>query len=320
MTKRMVTAGSPAPATIDSDLNALIDPKPLAGFGRDWTRWAGPAMSLLILGAAAYQFRQINIRELVALVPGGLSRGSLFWATFVAYYSAGPVSEWVIFRRLWQLPVGGLAALFRKLVSNSLLLGYLGEVYFYAWARARAKMVAAPFGAVKDVAVLSALTGNVVTLLMVLVAAPVFLSLHLDLSARTLGISIAVMLGSSFAMMLFRNRLFSLPRRLLWFVTAIHVARILVMIGLSALLWHLILPSVALGWWLLLATLNQLVSRLPLIPNKDVVFAGIALFLVGHDGEIVDAVALVASLMFAAHLLVGATLGLSELLRAERTA
>ena len=51
-------------------------------------------------------------------------------------------------------------------------------------------------------------------------------------------------------------------------------ARIAATIGLSALLWHLILPSVALGWWLLLATLRQLVSRLPLVPNKDVVFDG----------------------------------------------
>lgn len=301
---------------IEQDLQALIDPKPLMGLGRDWTRWVGPLFSVLILGVAAFQLRGVNVEDLLALVPKSL----LFWLTFVVYYSTTPVAEWIIFRRLWELPVGGLVALFRKLVSNNLLLGYSGEVYFYAWARARAKMVAAPFGAVKDVAVLSALTGNVVTLVMVLAAAPVFLSLHLPVSNRTMGISIAVMLGSSFAMMLFRRRLFSLPPRELWFVTAVHLVRIFVGIGLSALLWHLILPTVELGWWLLLATLSQLVSRLPLVPNKDVVFASIAFLLVGHDGEIATAVALVASLNLAANLLVGATLGLQGLVRQERAA
>jgi hypothetical protein len=48
----------------------------------------------------------------------------------------GPVSEWVIYRHLWRIPFSGLGALLRKLVSNELLLGYLGEVQFYAW-RAR---------------------------------------------------------------------------------------------------------------------------------------------------------------------------------------
>jgi hypothetical protein len=78
----------------------------------------------------------------------------------------GPVSEWVIYRHLWRIPFSGLGALLRKLVSNELLLGYLGEVQFYAWARARLNMVAAPFGAIKDVTILSALTGNIVTLVM----------------------------------------------------------------------------------------------------------------------------------------------------------
>lgn len=316
MAKLMATAALEGAngALIDGDLRPH-DGGPLAVFG-EWTRWAGPLVSLLILGMAAYQLRRINVHELISLVPGSL----FFWAVFAIYYSANPLSEWVIFRRLWNLPVAGLAALYRKLVSNELLLGYLGEVYFYAWARARANLVAAPFGAVKDVAVLSALTGNVVTLGMAIAAAPVFLSLHLGLNGHTLAVSVAVMIGSSSAMMLLGRRLFSLPRSALWFVAVIHLARIVGVIALSALLWHLVLPAVSLSWWLLLATLRQLVSRLPFVPNKDVVFAGAAMYFVGHDAGPIDAVTLVASLILLANLLVGAMLGLAELLRGEQAA
>ena len=51
------------------------------------------------------------------------------------------------YRKLWGLPFSGIAALLRKMVSNELLLGYLGEVQFYAWARSRLNMATAPFGA-----------------------------------------------------------------------------------------------------------------------------------------------------------------------------
>ncbi len=80
-------------------------------------------------------------------------------------------------------------------------------------------------------------------------------------------------------------------------------------------MWHILLPAVALSWWLLLGTLRQLVSRLPFLPNKDVVFAGLAVFFVGNDVSIASAMALMAALLLAANLLVGAVLGVSELAR-----
>jgi hypothetical protein len=65
-----------------------------------------------------------------------------------------------------------MAALHKKRISNEVLLGYSGEAYFYAWARQRTQMVAAPFGAVKDVTILSAIAGNAITLIMMIAALP----------------------------------------------------------------------------------------------------------------------------------------------------
>jgi len=299
---------------IEAAIGHVIDPSPLVEKGRNWTKWAGPAISLLILVAVSYQLRHLNYRSLYALLPSN----PLFWATFLAFYLIGPASEWVIFRRLWSLPAEGFAALLRKLVSNEILLGYLGEVYFYTWARRNAHVSAAPFGAIKDVAILSALTGNVFTLLMVLVSAPILGSLHLGMDRTAFVASALFILGSSIAALVLRKRLFTLPRRELWFVTAAHVARIVLSTLLAAIMWHLLLPAVALSWWLLLATARQLLSRLPFLPNKDVVFAGLAAFLVGFDQQIVAAITLVASLILGAHLLVGASLGLSALFNESR--
>lgn len=294
-----------------TDSSGRIDPLPLTAEAHNRSIWLSYLISAAILCGCLYQFRFVDVGRIQALVP----RTLIFWLTFVAYYLAAPASEWIIFRRLWVLPPTGLATLVRKLVCNEILLGYSGEVYFYAWARRHAHVTNAPFGAIKDVTILSALAGNLFTLMMVTVAAPLLLTLQLGANGGAFVLSGAFVLLSSFATLLLRRRLFSLPRHELWIVTGIHLARIATTTVLAAAMWHLLLPAVAVGWWLLLATFRQLLSRLPFLPNKDLVFAGLATFIVGHDGSIVAAMALMATLILAAHLLAGAGLGTLGLLR-----
>jgi hypothetical protein len=148
---------------------------------------------------------------------------------------------------------------------------------------------------------------------------PLLAALPAGLHMQPLVASVGVVIATSLAAMLLRHRLFSLPRRDLWFVSALHLARILGGTFLSAAMWHMLLPNVALSAWLMLATLRLLVSRLPLIPNKELVFAGLALFLIGRDAQTAQAMALMASLVLAAHLIVGVALGIGELAGAART-
>jgi hypothetical protein len=286
---------------------------PFIETGRNWTRWIGPVVSILILAVAVYQLRTIDFYGLFGMLPSGPT----FWLIFGLSYLASPLSEWIIFHRLWSLPIDGFPPLVRKLVSNEILLGYLGEVYFYAWARQNARIKAAPFGAIKDVTILSAVVGNLFTLLLVVGAIPLFGVLHLGLSNRAFAASTIFLLLSSLAILALRKRLFSLPRAQLWFVVGVHSARVIATTVLAATMWHLVLPAVALSWWLLLATLRQLLSRLPLLPNKDLVFAGIAAFLIGPAQQITAAMTLMATLILAGHLAVGGVLGMSELFNRE---
>lgn len=297
-------------------IGKLIDPKPLVEKSRNWTRYIGPLVSLGILGAVLYSLRDLDFRDVRALLPVS----PFFWLIFAISYVQAPFSEWVMFRRLWDLPFfSGMGALSRKFVSNEILLGYLGEVYFYAWARRHVTKVASPFGAIKDVTILSALAGNIATIAMVLVAAPMIGQLNLGVRGDTFALSIGFVLGTSILFLVLRKSLFTLPRPDLWFVTNIHFARIFSYAAMTGILWHMILPQVALSYWLLLATMRQLLSRLPFMPNKDVIFVGLASFLVGRDTEIVNAMALLATLTLAAHVGVGLGLGLTGLIREKNS-
>lgn len=274
------------------------------------------AVSLALLATVVLEFRRMDFAAIVAMVPGL----SPFWPVFAVWYLSEPLFDWLIYRRLWSVGWSGFAALLRKKVSNELLLGYLGEVQFYAWARSRPGSVAAPFAAVKDVTILSALTGNLATLAMLALSWRLVAHGQLGMETRTVFLSLGVVLVTSLAILLFRARLFSLPLHTLHWVSAVHGLRILTLIGLAAWMWHLILPQVDYWLWLVLATLRMLVSRLPMIPNKDVVFAGLAIFLLGHDGEVGRLMTMMAGLLLIANMTVAAVLAGADVALARRSA
>jgi hypothetical protein len=55
--------------------------------------------------------------------------------------------------------------------------------------------------------------------------------------------------------------------------------------------------------------IRLLVGRLPFFPNKEALFAVIAIFLVGQDSAVSTLITLTASTMLALHVLVAAILG-----------
>ena len=270
----------------------------------------GTILSLIVVGAAIYQARDLDFAKILELVPTSL----MFWGLFAVSYLIGPASDWFIFQRLWGVGASAFGALVRKLIYNELLVGYLGEVYFYGWARQNLKFVTTPFGAVKDVAVLSAVAGNATTLVFLAVAFPFVRLLPLHDHVTAIGCSLAFVIATSLAVMLLRRSLFSLETNELKMVFWVHLFRILATTILSAALWHLVLPDVPLGWWLVLVTIRLLISRLPFVPNKDVVFAGIAVLALGGEVELSALMALMAGLILAAHVLIGLSLALADLL------
>ena len=317
----MLTGDTP-PDKVMTDTTLALSPSDGPFFepqdrGRKLT-WSGAltmALSLLVLAAAVWQARSLNFADITALVP----TSPLFWLVFAVSYLAGPFSEWLIFRKLWGVSIQAMGALIRKLIYNELLLGYLGEVYFYTWARRKLPMAATPFGAVKDVAITSAVAGNIMTLAFIALAYPYLALLPLAQYGNDIAWSLAVVVALSLLPYLFRRQIFSLSRAELWSVFGIHMARIVATTTLNAVLWALVLPQVQIGWWLVLSAIRLLVSRLPFVPNKDVVFAGIAVLALGQDVEIAALMAMMAALFLSTHLIVALFFGLTDLVKGDKS-
>src|SRR5205085_6114799 len=103
--------------------------------------------------------------------------------------------------------------------------------------------------------------GNAVSLVLLALAFPVLGRIDIGANGHALYLSLAFLLASSGAVLFFRRRLFGLAVPELRFVAAIHLARSGTVILLAGLMWHLALPAIWIGWWLLLAALRQLLSR-----------------------------------------------------------
>lgn len=290
------------PARIE--LPALVEP------GIDWRRWASRGFSAVLLGVVIAQLAATDPQALRAALPAT----PWFWLAFAALYFALPIADWIIFRKLWRLPVAGFPMLLRKRISNELLLAYAGEVQFYLWARERAKLVAAPFGAIKDVNILSAGAANVLTLALMAVAWPFLAGFGAGKYAVPAYLSVAAMLALSLLVFAFRKRIFTLATKDLLWIAGVHFARLIVTTALVALVWHLALPGAPIGLWLMLATLRLVVGRLPLLPSKELLFATIAIFLIGQGSAVAALLALTAALTTAVHVLLGGLLAVADLI------
>ena len=190
------------------------------------------------------------------------------------------------------------------MIGNNLLFGYAGEAYLYAWAKGRG-VGGAAFGAVKDVAILSAAVGN-----------RDHHRRHADRAAlhgRVRAVAAAVGAGAiagdhrgaAITALALRQKLFSRSSADLRYIAACHGGRAAVSILMTGLLWQLALPGVALLTWVVLSALKLLVSRLPLISQKDVVFAGVSVVLLGKGTDAAALIALMATLSIAADVVIG---------------
>lgn len=162
----------------------------------------------------------------------------------------------------------------------------------------------------KDVAILSAIAGNLMTLTLMAVCAPILADAVSGPLGHALAWSVAVVAASSLTLFGFRRTIFSLPRRELAFVFAVHVLRISAGLLLLAVFVHVLVPDIGLRGLTTLATLRMMLSRLPLLPAKDVLFAGVVGAVFGRHAEIAAATGLAAALTVALHLVFGAATSL----------
>lgn len=206
-----------------------------------------------------------------------------FYLLFLAQYISLPVAEILIYKQTWTLPFwGSLPAFLIKRVYNRDLLGYSGEFFFYSWAR---RNVGQTDGAiartVRDNNIISSVasTGIAVVLLAIFLGfGEVTLNslFGRDWLIPTIGVGVVVLLLIPLGIR-FRKHLFAMPLGLAASITGIQCARLLAGQVLQIGQWAVVMPEVPLSVWFTFAAVSILISRIPFLPNQNLIFLGAGL-------------------------------------------
>ncbi len=214
-----------------------------------------------------------------------LPQSPWFYLLFTVRYFLQPLSEIPAYELVWETPLWRhWTAFVRKRVYNFAVMGYSGEAFFTLWARRNLKLSDRDIVVgVKDNNLVSALVSNAATALVV--AALFFLGdLQRELDAipggaALFGLAFVSAASLAVAVVMFRRQLIQLPRGMTRRIIAINAGRIAVILFLHAMLYASALPGPPLTAWLMFIALQLVLSRIPFVPNQDIVFLTAALSL-----------------------------------------
>ena len=246
-----------------------------------------------LLSYLAYQFTRIGWARILDALPSD----GLFYAVFAVLYLALPVTESVVYGLSWDVPFWrGFPAFLKKRVYNKDFFGYSGEVFMYAWARkATALSGREVLHIIKDNTLLSSFASTVFSVLLLLVFLFVGDLERIGMSRASgpafVWVAVAVTVLVAGLGLRFRRRLFGMPTRLIVLAFGLYFVRLVGINALQVLQWSRVIPDVAIGTWFTFLAAQVIVSRVPLLPAKDLLFLSASVGLAGVMGLSPDRVA-----------------------------
>jgi len=239
------------------------------------------ALLIGILAYLAYRLSDIGWGEVWANRPPA----PLFYGLFVLLYLSIPIGEVFIYGYLWPKPkLRWLPMFIKKRVYNKDVMGYSGEVYLFMALQDRVvqgKRAIARI--VRDVNVLSVVASTFVALVLLalfLTQGTLSLSmLGLDRSGILIGAVVVIAVG--IGAWQFRRHLFSLTRRQSLVLLGIFCTRLVLAQIVQIAMWRVALPEVELSVWFTYAAVGLILSRIPFLPNQDLIFLGLGVELSG---------------------------------------
>ena len=214
-----------------------------------------------------------------------LPRTPWFYILIACAYVTLPIAEVFVYQKIWGIPMWKrLPVLFRKRVLNEGVMGYSGEAYLCLWAHRHTDLPGNKIlSTVKDNNILSAVVSTSAALVLFfgfMITGKLHDVTGGDISNNWMLVGMLAVSGLWIPVAYsFRKRLIALPQRTVGKVLLIHVLRLLAAESLQIMYWMVVLPFVPLTAWLTFTAAQMLLTRVPLLPNKDLMLLGLGITL-----------------------------------------
>jgi hypothetical protein len=239
-------------------------------------KWTGRIFVAGMLAYLSWQLSHLGWAEVWAARP----RSPAFYLILTASYLTLPLADTAIYSRLWKIGFWRSLPIFlRKRIYNAAFIGYSGEIVLMAWARGRVALPDRTLAhMIKDSNILSAAVSTLATAALVLL-----LAVHFPLRSAQAGpwlwwavATVALAAVIPFAA-IHRHRFMLLGTRTAAAVFAIHLVRFALTQSLLVALWSVVLPQAGLGALMALLAAQMLISRIPVLPSRDLLFVGVGM-------------------------------------------
>ncbi len=229
-----------------------------------------------ILGFLAYEVSQVGWRDVIENPP----TTPYYYVLFVILYFLLPAAEVFIYRQLFHFPsLKSFPAFIKKRVLNREVLGYSGEVFFFAWARRRFDTSDSHLAeTIRDNNIISSAASTLVAVLLLgvfLFVGQISISEFVGENTRYYVFMGAVVLAILVPVGIrFRRYLFSMPLAKTATIFCIQVGRLVLGQTLQIGMWAVVIPEVPISTWFSYAAISIALTRIPFIPNHALMFAG----------------------------------------------
>ena len=244
-------------------------------------RFAQYGLFALIVGYLLFRLSQVGWREVL----GSLPQSPWFYVFFVFRFLALPVSELAIYEIIWSKPlIRHFFVFIRKRVYNFAVMGYSGEAFLTLWARRRLDLSDKQIiVGIKDNNLLSAFASNAATVaLIAILAATGMLTTVVSAfpgAGALFAIAFATATSLAIAFIVFRRTILALPNGVLPNLLTVHAVRQITLMLLHAAMYSAALPGAPLSAWIAFIAMQLVLSRVPFLPNQDIVYLTAALAL-----------------------------------------
>ncbi len=245
-------------------------------WGQRIMKWTQRLFLVLVLGWLVYELTEIGWGNVWQSLP----THPVFYILFVILYLSLPIFEVFIYRLTWEYNMVNAFPIFLlKKIYNKDLLGYSGEVYFYLWAHKFLGLKNSRImKTIKDNNIISSVASTLVSI--GLLAG--FLFTGQIKIVEWLGNQNQIYLigGVLFTVILmvlfirFRHYVISMPMKTALTIFGIQNFRLLLGQTINLLLYVVVIPATPFYVWFTLMAIEIIYSRIPFIPNRDLLFAG----------------------------------------------
>lgn len=208
-----------------------------------------------------------------------------FYVFLMLKFLALPIAETFVYQIIFERPLyAHFPAFVRKRVYNNAVAGYSGEAFLALWARRRLGVADLDaVVAVKDSNILAAFSSNVTTVaLIVWLAASGALApaaAAIPGGAALFAVAFAAAVTFGVIAIVFRRKLVSLSTGKTLGILGVHALRQGAQLAIYAALYASAIPSAPVATWFVFIALQYVITRIPFLPNQELIYLGAALSL-----------------------------------------